>query len=51
LKKTIRRVDYFGRISLPREIRKNMNLNSGDLIEISINKRKISFKKHLLDTK
>ena len=43
----IRRIDELGRIVLPKEMRKVLNLTTGDALEISLNGSEISVKKYL----
>lgn len=42
----VRRIDELGRIVIPKEIRKNLNLNMGDNVEIYIENNKITLKKY-----
>lgn len=42
----VRRIDELGRIVIPKEIRKSLNLNMGDSVEIFIEDNKVSLKKH-----
>ena len=37
----IRKIDDLGRIVLPKELRKNLNINSGDDLQIIIDNEKI----------
>ena len=42
-----RRIDELGRVVIPKEIRKNMHIKSGDLLEIYLNNEQtITLKKH-----
>lgn len=41
----IRRIDELGRIVIPKEIRKNLKLNMGDIVEISVEDNKILLKR------
>ena len=34
----VRRIDELGRIVIPKEIRRNLNINDGDLLEIFLDK-------------
>lgn len=43
----IRRIDELGRIVLPKELRKILNLNTGDALEISLSANVINVKKYL----
>ena len=42
----VRRIDGLGRVVLPKEIRKTLKLNSGDLLQIFIDKNQIIFEKY-----
>ena len=42
----LRRIDSLGRVVLPKEIRKTLKLNSGDLLQIFVEKEKIVFEKY-----
>lgn len=42
----VRRIDDIGRIVIPKEIRRNMNLNDGDALEIGYNNGTISIRKY-----
>lgn len=47
-----RRIDELGRIVIPKEIRKNMHLKTGELLEIFLNDSEtISLKKHSIITR
>ena len=37
----IRRVDYLGRIAIPKEIRQKLSIKEGDLLELSIDENKV----------
>lgn len=39
----IRRIDDFGRIAIPKEIRQKLNMKEGDLVELSLNENKVIF--------
>ena len=41
----VRRIDELGRIVIPKEIRKNLKLNTGDVLEIFIEDNKIYLKR------
>lgn len=41
----VRRIDELGRIVIPKEIRKNLKLNTGDVLEIFIDDNKIYLKR------
>ena len=43
----IKRIDDLGRISIPKEIRRIMNINAGDLLELSLDENKIIFELHV----
>lgn len=40
----IRRIDDFGRIAIPKEIRQKLNMKEGDLVELSLDENKVIFK-------
>ena len=42
----VRRIDDLGRIVIPKEIRHNMKLNDGDMLEINYNNDTISIRKY-----
>ena len=42
----IRRIDELGRIVIPKEIRKNLNIREGETLEIEINNNQIILEKH-----
>ena len=42
----IRRIDDLGRIVIPKEIRKNLRINNGDYLEISVDDEKIMLEKY-----
>lgn len=42
----VRRIDDIGRITIPKEIRRNMGLNDGDALEITYNNGTISIRKY-----
>ncbi len=42
----VRRVDGLGRVVLPKEIRKTLKINSGDLLEISVEKERVILEKY-----
>lgn len=42
----IRRIDDLGRIVIPKEIRRNMDLNDGDALEITYNNGVVSIRKY-----
>lgn len=42
----VRKIDELGRIVLPKELRKSLNINSGDDFQISINENKIILEKY-----
>ncbi len=42
----LRRIDNLGRVVIPRDIRKNLKIRSGELLEIFINDDYIMLKKH-----
>lgn len=42
----VRRIDDLGRIVIPKEIRRNMGLNDGDMLEINYNNDTISIRKY-----
>ena len=47
-----RRIDELGRIVIPKEIRKNMHLKPGELLEIFLNDSEtITLKKHSIISK
>lgn len=46
-----RRIDELGRIVIPKEIRKNMHLKTGELLEIFLNDDTIMLKKFSLINK
>ena len=41
----VRRIDELGRIVIPKEIRKNLKLNTGDVVEIFVDDNKIFLKR------
>ena len=41
----VRRIDELGRIVIPKEIRKNLKLNTGDVLEIFIEDNRIYLKR------
>ena len=41
----VRRIDELGRIVIPKEIRKNLKLNTGDIVEIFIDDNKVYLKR------
>lgn len=43
----IRRIDDLGRIVIPRDIRKKLDVNIGDALELSIEDNKIVFERYL----
>ena len=43
----VRRIDELGRVVIPREIRRTMNLREGEPLEIFIDDKKIIFQKHI----
>lgn len=43
----IRRIDDLGRIAIPKEIRRNMNIKEGDSLEISLEGNKVCFEKYI----
>ena len=44
-----RRIDELGRVVIPKELRKNMHIKSGELLEIFLSdKETISLKKHTI---
>ena len=42
----IRRIDELGRIVIPKEIRKNLNIREGENLEIVVNDNNITLIKH-----
>lgn len=44
----IRRIDDLGRVTIPKEIRRNMNIKDGDPLDIFLNDGMICFKKQQL---
>ena len=42
----VRRIDDLGRVTIPKEIRRNMGLNDGDALEINYNNGTISIRKY-----
>ena len=42
----VRRIDDLGRITIPKEIRRNMGLNDGDALEITYNNGTVSIRKY-----
>ena len=44
----IRKIDDLGRIFIPKEIRRIMNIKEGDLLELSLEGNKIIFELHVL---
>ena len=42
----IRKIDELGRIVIPKEMRKELNLKTRDLIEIELEEREIVLRKH-----
>lgn len=42
----VRRIDDLGRVVIPKEIRKNMNIKEGDPLEIFISKDGVIFQKY-----
>lgn len=43
----LRKIDELGRIVIPKEIRRNLNMNEGDPLEIYINGEEVILKKYL----
>ncbi len=43
----VRRIDELGRVVIPKEIRKNLSIKSGDSIEIYTNKEQVILKKYM----
>ena len=41
----VRRIDELGRIVIPKEIRRNLKLNMGDIVEIYVEDNKILLKR------
>lgn len=44
--KSIRKIDKLGRITLPSDMRKSLNIKHGDALEMFISDNEIVFKKH-----
>ena len=42
----VRRIDEIGRVTIPKEIRRNMGLNEGDALEITYNNGTVSIRKY-----
>ena len=42
----VRRIDDLGRVTIPKEIRRNMNLNDGDALEITYTNGTVSIRKY-----
>lgn len=42
----VRRIDDIGRVTIPKEIRRNMGLNDGDALEITYNNGTVSIRKY-----
>ena len=42
----VRRIDDLGRVTIPKEIRRNMGLNDGDALEITYNNGTVSIRKY-----
>ena len=43
----IRRIDELGRVSIPKEIRRKLNIKDGDPLELSIDENKVVFELHV----
>ena len=43
----VRRIDDWGRIVIPKEIRRNLDIHEGDLFEIFLHEDCVCFKKYI----